>query len=163
MFVIICYCHIQVPAANDLISLSWSPGVGRRRRALKDGWMEENLLSLPPAELSWLLGAPLVSTSASVQHGGRCLCPGQAVRRQRWGCRRESWGSVGLVRFRQTELGQRKEEDAGCKQQGMRSWAWLGQARLYTVVCCCCLSALQSWEPKRTTPHRFVRRPICSV
>lgn len=31
MFVIICYCHLQVPAANDLIALAWSWGMGSRR------------------------------------------------------------------------------------------------------------------------------------
>lgn len=32
MFVIICYCHLQVLAANDLIALGWSWGTGSSLR-----------------------------------------------------------------------------------------------------------------------------------
>lgn len=42
MFVIICYCHLQVLAVNDLIALAWSWGVGSRR-AVQDGELGEAL------------------------------------------------------------------------------------------------------------------------
>ena len=60
MFVIICYCHLQVPAANDLIALGWSWGAGGTSRM--GGAILWSLL--PPAPQgswvwSWFLGEPL--------------------------------------------------------------------------------------------------------
>lgn len=80
MFVIICYCHLQVPAANDLIALGWSWGAGSSRRASRMGGAIFQSL-LPPAPPQGVLGVALVSGGAPVQRGHCCLGPGDVVKR----------------------------------------------------------------------------------
>lgn len=137
-FVIICYCHLQVLAANDLLAFAWSWVMGRRKRVL-----------LPIS--SRVLGVAPISASTSITRENECLCPGKVVKSQRQGW--ESWSSAGLVRFSQTGLG--RGEAGRCWFQGNRTSETGMSSRIRIVR-----QPHEPRTPNRIKPHQFAHQSI---